>query len=109
MEYMYAHLGKHLLSSCGPGYAVSEVDHGLFKLTVFHTDHCLETLRRTIMCHGNVGLYSFVWDDPAAWKPSLRSNSKSVCARWSSIENWAYSRKTALNPELRRIEPEATV
>ncbi|KAG8163786.1 hypothetical protein KVR01_007083 [Diaporthe batatas] len=57
-----------------------------------HLDHCLETLRLTIMCHGNTGLYSFAWDDPNAPQPATKSNSRSVCAKWSSIEEWAISR-----------------
>lgn len=65
------------------------------------TDHCLETLRLTVMCHGNTGIYSFAWDDPTSWKPIVGSRSTSVCAKWSTIEDWAYSRKVAIHPSLR--------
>ncbi|KAI0378768.1 hypothetical protein F5Y04DRAFT_139672 [Hypomontagnella monticulosa] len=67
-----------------------------------HLDHCIETLRLTIMCHGNTGVYSFAWDDPTAPKPATQSNSKSVCVKWSSIETWSYSRMTSSDPLLRR-------
>lgn len=67
-----------------------------------HLDHCIETLRLTIMCHGNTGVYSFAWDDPTAHKPATQSNSRSVCVKWSSIETWSYSRMTSSDPLLRR-------
>ncbi|KAG6357510.1 hypothetical protein INS49_013387 [Diaporthe citri] len=59
-----------------------------------HLDHCIEALRVTIMCHGNTEVYSFEWDDPKSYKPAAKSNGRSVCARWSSVEDWAYSRMT---------------
>ncbi|KAI1134911.1 hypothetical protein F5Y05DRAFT_416809 [Hypoxylon sp. FL0543] len=67
-----------------------------------HLDHCLESLRLTIMCHGNPSVYSFVWDKPVAIKPATKSNSRSVCVKWKSIESWALSRMVATDPELRR-------
>ncbi|KAK4224047.1 hypothetical protein QBC38DRAFT_486307 [Podospora fimiseda] len=65
-----------------------------------HLDHCLETLRMTIMCHGNSALYSFYWPngkDPSEplKKPVAKSNSKDVCVKWRSIEDWSYSRMVA--------------
>ncbi|KAI7777986.1 hypothetical protein LA080_002898 [Diaporthe eres] len=59
-----------------------------------HLDHCIEALRITIMCHGNTEVYSFGWNDPTSYKPAAKSNGRSVCARWSSVEDWAYSRMT---------------
>lgn len=65
-----------------------------------HLDHCLETLRLTIMCYGNTALYSFYWDEhnPAAERPVTKSNSKSVCIKWSVLEEWAFSRKVPTDP-----------
>ncbi|KAI1379044.1 hypothetical protein F4677DRAFT_356290 [Hypoxylon crocopeplum] len=64
-----------------------------------HSDHCLESLRHTVMCHGNTAMYSFAWDDPPSYKPATKSNAKSVCAKWSSIEGWARSRMIPTNPD----------
>ncbi|KAI1458556.1 hypothetical protein F4805DRAFT_117444 [Annulohypoxylon moriforme] len=55
---------------------------------IAHIDHCMETLRLAIMCHGDTGVYSYSWGE-STYKPDPRSNSKSVCVKWSSIENWA--------------------
>ncbi|KAH7324818.1 hypothetical protein B0I35DRAFT_406578 [Stachybotrys elegans] len=66
-----------------------------------HLDHCLEALRLSIMCHGNTGLYSFSWDDPEARQPTTRSNARSTCVKWSSIDDWARSRNGSIDPLLR--------
>ncbi|KAI2638330.1 hypothetical protein GGS21DRAFT_433682 [Xylaria nigripes] len=57
-----------------------------------HLDHCIETLRLTIMCYGNPALVSFAWGGESAQKPLTQSNSRSVCAKWESIDAWARSR-----------------
>ncbi|KAI1775460.1 hypothetical protein F4818DRAFT_441556 [Hypoxylon cercidicola] len=67
-----------------------------------HMDHCLEALRRTIMCYGNTALSSFYWQSPEADQVAVRSNSQSVCAKWDSIENWAYARKVSVDPDYNR-------
>ncbi|KAI2614962.1 hypothetical protein GGR54DRAFT_642699 [Hypoxylon sp. NC1633] len=64
-----------------------------------HADHCIESLRYTIMCHGNTAMYSFAWDDPPSFKPATKTNAKSVCAKWSSIEDWARTRMIPTNPD----------
>lgn len=68
------------------------------------TDHCLEGLRMAAMCQGNVGLYSFVWESPTSWKPTLQSNSNSVCAKWDGIAEWSETRKVAMDPKIRKLD-----
>jgi hypothetical protein len=67
-----------------------------------HLDHCLETLRLTVMCQGNSSLYSFAWEDQAAGVSELKSNSRSVCVKWSALEEWAHSRRISDVPSLSR-------
>ncbi|KAI1169853.1 hypothetical protein F4777DRAFT_595889 [Nemania sp. FL0916] len=57
-----------------------------------HLDHCIETLRITIMCYGNPGLVSFAWGGDDATKPLTQSNSRSMCVNWDSVAAWAHSR-----------------
>ncbi|KAI0457658.1 hypothetical protein F5B21DRAFT_462634 [Xylaria acuta] len=57
-----------------------------------HLDHCIETLRLTIMCYGNPSLVSFAWGGDDATKPLTQSNSRSVCVKWDSVDSWARSR-----------------
>ncbi|XXH03065.1 hypothetical protein Hte_009455 [Hypoxylon texense] len=69
-----------------------------------HLDHCLEALRRIVMCHGNTALHSFEWEDPTAELPAAKSNAKLNCVKWSSIEEWSRSRMVPVHPPLVRID-----
>ncbi|KAI1283961.1 hypothetical protein F5Y07DRAFT_348204 [Xylaria sp. FL0933] len=67
-----------------------------------HVDHCLESLRQTIMCYGNTAITSFHWTTPDLLGPEPRSNARSVCAKWETIESWAYSRRVSVSPDYTR-------
>ncbi|KAI6086757.1 hypothetical protein F4821DRAFT_259769 [Hypoxylon rubiginosum] len=71
-----------------------------------HLDHCLETLRQAVQCHANTALYTFYWDEPTDMKPLTKSNSRSVCAKWGPLEEWAYSRMVSTSPEYNRKQSE---
>ncbi|KAI0549715.1 hypothetical protein F4679DRAFT_248238 [Xylaria curta] len=58
-----------------------------------HLDHCLETLRLSVMCSANTALYTFYWEDERQVRPNTQSNSRSVCVKWEPLEKWAYSRR----------------
>ncbi|KAI0486504.1 hypothetical protein F4859DRAFT_470572 [Xylaria cf. heliscus] len=62
-----------------------------------HLDHCLESLRKAVMCHGNSALYSFRWHGDDGPRASVKSNARSVCVKWDSIEAWSYSRMLPYN------------
>jgi hypothetical protein len=57
-------------------------------------DHCLETLRKQVMCHADLAMLSAEWVAPVAEKEHivLRSNSESTCLRWDPIRSWAMER-----------------
>ncbi|KAI1116760.1 hypothetical protein F5Y14DRAFT_32369 [Nemania sp. NC0429] len=62
-----------------------------------HLDHCLESLRKAVMCHANTGLYSFKWHGDDGPRASVKSNAKSVCVKWDAIQDWSYSRTLPYN------------
>ncbi|KAI0518401.1 hypothetical protein F5B22DRAFT_644705 [Xylaria bambusicola] len=66
-----------------------------------HLDHCLESLRKVVMCHGNSALYSFKWHGDNEPRAAVKSNARSVCVKWDSIESWSYSRTLPYNYPLR--------
>ncbi|KAI1211099.1 uncharacterized protein F4807DRAFT_451197 [Annulohypoxylon truncatum] len=69
---------------------------------IAHIDHCTEALRLAVMCHGDTHVYSYSWGE-SAYKPDARSSSKSICVKWSSIEDWALANmvhaESILRPE----------
>ncbi|KAI1173475.1 hypothetical protein F4777DRAFT_589853 [Nemania sp. FL0916] len=66
-----------------------------------HLDHCLEVLRMSVMCHGSTAINSYKWDTETIDKPLTKSNSRSVCVDWNSIEEWIDARKVSYVPPVR--------
>ncbi|KAI1108467.1 hypothetical protein F5Y14DRAFT_459518 [Nemania sp. NC0429] len=61
-----------------------------------HSDHCIDTIRQSIMCHASTEILSLVWtnnpDEPNA--KDLGARGKTTCIDWDSLDGWA--RKRAL-------------
>ncbi|KUJ17956.1 uncharacterized protein LY89DRAFT_33966 [Mollisia scopiformis] len=59
-----------------------------------HFDHCLENLRKQVMCHADLSMLTGEWVKPSTEKDhiELRTMSKSKCVKWEPIESWARSR-----------------
>ncbi|KAH8699379.1 hypothetical protein GQ44DRAFT_764740 [Phaeosphaeriaceae sp. PMI808] len=56
--------------------------------------HCIESLRRTLMCKADSSLYAGYWIAADGSWPSkeLRSNSQQVCTNWEKLDKWARER-----------------
>ena len=65
-------------------------------------DHCIETLRISIMCQADLSLYTFRWDTEDENRPHAKSNSKRQCLNWNEVETWSMNRKVSLWPRLLR-------
>lgn len=53
-------------------------------------DHCLNMLRKSAMCHGDVGLVTYSWD-PTTLKPEATGTSHQ-CVVWDRITEWSRAR-----------------
>lgn len=67
--------------------------------------HCIESLRRSIMCNADTNAFSFTWEDaefvrPGVWRPRPKSNQERKCVRWEAIQDWVMERHVPLNPVL---------
>ncbi|KAF2015189.1 hypothetical protein BU24DRAFT_482779, partial [Aaosphaeria arxii CBS 175.79] len=67
-----------------------------------HLDHCIETLRISIMCNADLSLYTFYWKEREENRPHAKSNSQRQCLNWAQIEQWSISRQVSLWPRLVR-------
>ncbi|KAI0886414.1 uncharacterized protein GGS22DRAFT_128442 [Annulohypoxylon maeteangense] len=70
-----------------------------------HLGHCIESLRRSIMCNADTSIYTFTWTGaelvrPGVWRPSPKSNQDRKCVIWEPLENWVTERRVPLNPIL---------
>ncbi|KAI0862847.1 hypothetical protein F4860DRAFT_99761 [Xylaria cubensis] len=70
-----------------------------------HLDHCLEVLRITVMCNGNTDMFTFVSRSRTPGKPTIKSNAKSLCLDWSSLQQWSQLRK--LNATQHALPPDS--
>lgn len=55
-----------------------------------HVDHCLETVRRDILCHADTGATTWEWI--ARTQMTIRPETKHVCRNFEKISEWAYGR-----------------
>lgn len=54
-----------------------------------HWDHCLEVLRRGIMCNADLTINTFEWNDG---KIKGISSHPRTCKDWSAFEEWTDAR-----------------
>lgn len=61
---------------------------------ILHMTHCVDTIRRSLMCKADVGLYTAYWigDHNAFPNKELRSESETVCVNWEAIDAWSRKR-----------------
>ncbi|KAK3331274.1 hypothetical protein B0H66DRAFT_456316, partial [Apodospora peruviana] len=67
--------------------------------------HCIESLRRSVLCNADTTIYTFTWTDakfvrPGVWRPESKSNQERKCVKWEAIEDWVNERRVPLNPVL---------
>jgi hypothetical protein len=57
-------------------------------------DHCIDSLRRAVMCRADTALYSAEWikDSHGPESKAIRSDAEIMCVRWESLDAWARSR-----------------
>lgn len=65
-------------------------------------DHCIETLRRNIMCKADGSIDTFVWTDTKPHKMSMKYTGMRTCVDWGKLESWALTRKVDSHPYIIR-------
>ncbi|KAK0625001.1 hypothetical protein B0T17DRAFT_492635 [Bombardia bombarda] len=68
-----------------------EAEYEIYHLS---KSHCVDTIRRSLMCKADVAMYTAYWigDHTAIPSKELRSNSDTVCVDWEAIDGWARQR-----------------
>ncbi|PMD61028.1 uncharacterized protein K444DRAFT_720792, partial [Hyaloscypha bicolor E] len=57
-----------------------------------HIDHCVDYLRQAIMCHGDIEMITFDWDENKEYYPP-NYNVVHRCRKFEPIERWALDRQ----------------
>ncbi|KAF2438360.1 hypothetical protein P171DRAFT_436864 [Karstenula rhodostoma CBS 690.94] len=86
-----------------PGMTDAGLDHD--DRVLEHLTHCIEYVRRTIMCHADVSVYTAVWIADSHEKPNkdLISGGERECVSWDAIDKWSRSR--ALQKKVYKVKP----
>lgn len=53
-----------------------------------HANHCIDLLRQTLMCHGDVALQTFTWIEGYKW-PWPNFSVQHECRKWDALQQWA--------------------
>lgn len=56
-----------------------------------HNEHCIDTLRQSIMCHADTTPATMRWDQTQKL-PIINVSSPHECVNWASINGWARQR-----------------
>lgn len=76
------------------------------------SDHCLEVLRLSTMCAGDVSLtpFYFAKTEEGLYYPFVKTRTYHQCADWERIQDWAKSRAVDLfDPKLLELPRGATL
>ncbi|KAI1177470.1 hypothetical protein F4777DRAFT_206751 [Nemania sp. FL0916] len=85
----------HMLHCVKRIYQAQHPEHypklqGTEAFTAGHWDHCLEVLRRGIMCNADVTVNTYFWENPREIKG--KSSWPRKCTDWDQIQAWADDR-----------------
>ena len=56
-------------------------------LTALCIDHCIDELRLSVMCHGDISLITWGWEDTEA-TPYANFKVEHECRNWDNILEW---------------------
>jgi len=64
-----------------------------FFLIRHHTDHCLDFVRQSVMCHLDHTLYATYWNEERKDVPTDRPARVHKCVNWNKLQTWMKSRE----------------
>lgn len=62
----------------------------------FTIDHCIEVIRRGVMCNADLMIDTLEWNEDGTWLQGVNRWPR-VCANWDSIQKFADSRAVAVD------------
>lgn len=54
--------------------------------------HCIDSLRRTILCHPDTSVLTLTWDNTITGKPGIAADKLSTCVDWDNLHSWMKER-----------------
>jgi len=61
-----------------------------------HADHCIDSIRQSLMCSADISTIPFLWDPENGWTlPDARITH--TCRKWETVKKWAVDHKLAVD------------
>jgi hypothetical protein len=73
-------------------------DNSYFPL---HIDHCIETLRKRLICQPDLGVRAIAWNPDKPGVAFANNTVDSACVNWDAVQNW--TRKHSFTEEEKLI------
>ncbi|KAJ5951160.1 uncharacterized protein N7479_009573 [Penicillium vulpinum] len=61
------------------------------RLNDLHTDHCLEILRQSVMCHADISMITMTWESTSKY-PAADFQNEHECKNWDTLYEWQKER-----------------
>ncbi|KAF4336149.1 hypothetical protein FBEOM_9992 [Fusarium beomiforme] len=90
--YHNLHFIKRLHHYMYPDYYFPNITQEQKRANEYHNHHCLDMLRQSIMCQGDMQLLTMKWR-PDGRIPTANFTSPHQCVNWDTLEKWASSRR----------------
>lgn len=69
-----------------------------------HVDHCLDTIRKFIMCRADVAMQTLHWTDEQR-TPAHNFETEHECLNWEALDAWAASRMVDIHDPRMLVHP----
>ncbi|THC91034.1 hypothetical protein EYZ11_009516 [Aspergillus tanneri] len=88
--YHELHCLKRIHQYMYPDYYFPEFTEKQDDMNRMHNEHCIDFLRQSAMCHGDIGLITYQWS-PGSLLPIANATSHQ-CVNWERLDQWTKSR-----------------
>ncbi|KAI0013866.1 hypothetical protein F4779DRAFT_624984 [Xylariaceae sp. FL0662B] len=88
--YHELHCLKRIHQFMYPEYYFKDFTPRQHELNRLHNEHCIDFLRQSVMCHGDIGLITYEWHDDSLI-PVANATSHQ-CVNWQKLDQWTKDR-----------------
>ncbi|EEH37758.2 hypothetical protein PAAG_00679 [Paracoccidioides lutzii Pb01] len=88
--YHELHCLKRIHQYMYPDYYFTDLSAEDIEMNRLHNEHCIDFLRQSAMCHGDIGLITFEWHDSS--RIPIANATSHQCVNWKKLEQWTKAR-----------------
>ncbi|PFH57164.1 hypothetical protein XA68_15424 [Ophiocordyceps unilateralis] len=84
------HCLKRIKQYMYPDYYFPNMTDDAREMNRLHNEHCIDFLRQSAMCHGDIGLLTYEWHDD--YSIPVANATTHHCVNWDKLNDWARAR-----------------